>query len=214
MGEVSAALVGDTAVFGPTSPVLGTRYRFEIAPAVGGLSSTRVLLDYRRYVMPARPFTLAARVVHLGQYGPDANDPRLVPTFLGSRYFVRGYGWSSLRCEWDAQGACGALEELLGSRLAVANLELRMPLFGLRSRDIAYGPIPAEAFLFADNGAVWSRVGVAGSSAPRGDHRRVSSAGAGVRINALGIPLEVAAVRAFDAPARGWSFDFAFRTGF
>jgi Tol biopolymer transport system component len=212
MGEVSAAFVGDTAVFGPTSPILGSRYRFEIAPAIGGLASTRLLLDYRRYLMPVRPFTLAVRAVHLGQYGPDADDPRLVPTFLGSRYFVRGYGWSSIRCEWDGQGACAALEELLGSRLAVGNVELRVPLLGLLSRDIRYGALPAEAFLFADNGAVWSRMGVSGAMGA--DVRRVSSAGAGIRISALGIPLELAAVRAFDAPARGWSFDFAFRTGF
>jgi hypothetical protein len=33
-------------------------------------------------------------------------------------------------------------------------------------------------------------------------------------LNALGIPLEVAAVRAFAVPARGWSFDLSFRTGF
>lgn len=212
MGEVSAAFVGDTAVIGPAGPILGSRYRFEIAPAIGGLASTRLLLDYRRYLMPVRPFTLAVRAVHLGQYGPDADDPRLVPTFLGSRYFVRGYGWSSIRCEWDGHGACAALEELLGSRLAVGNVELRVPLLGLLSRDIRYGALPAEAFLFADNGAVWSRMGASGAMGA--DVRRVSSAGAGIRINALGIPLELAAVRAFDAPARGWSFDFAFRTGF
>jgi hypothetical protein len=215
MAEVSAAFVGDTAVHGPTSPILGSRYRVEVAPAVGGLASTRLLLDYRRYLMPVRPFTLAARLVHIGQYGPDANDPRLVPTFLGSRYFVRGYGWSSIRCEWDANGACAALGTLLGSRLGVANLELRAPLMGLLSRDITYRPVPAEVFLFADNGAVWSSANTANASAAaRGDLRRVSSAGAGVRLNALGIPLEVAAVRAFDAPARGWSFDLSFRTGF
>jgi Tol biopolymer transport system component len=212
MGEVSAAFVGDTAVVGPTSPILGSRYRFEIAPTVGGLASTRVLLDYRRYLMPAKPLTLAARVVHLGQYGPDADDQRLAPTFLGSRYFVRGYSWSSIQCEWDAQGACAALEELLGSRLLVTNLELRVPLVGMFARDIRYGPLPAEGFLFADSGAVWSRVGAA--TLVRAERRTVSSAGAGVRVNALGIPIEVAAVHAFDQPARGWSFDFAFRTGF
>ena len=35
VAEVGAALVHDTTVFGLTGPLVGTRYRFEIAPAVG-----------------------------------------------------------------------------------------------------------------------------------------------------------------------------------
>jgi hypothetical protein len=36
----------------------------------------------------------------------------------------------------------------------------------------------------------------------------------GVRVNAFGFPLELAAVRAVDTPSRGWGFDFSFRSGF
>jgi hypothetical protein len=212
VGEMSAALVGDTSVSGPTGPVLGSRYRFEVAPAIGDLSLTRVLVDYRRYVMPVKPYALAARVMHLGQYGRDAHDPRLAPTFLGSRYFVRGYGWSSLRCEWTAEGACAALEELLGSRLLIGNAELRVPLLGIRSRDLTYGPLPAEAFLFADSGVVWSRPHTLAAAGTR--RRVIRSVGAGIRVRAFALPLELAAVRALDPPARGWSFDFSFRPGF
>ena len=35
VAEVTAALVHDTTVFGPTGPLLGSRYRFEVAPARG-----------------------------------------------------------------------------------------------------------------------------------------------------------------------------------
>ncbi len=211
VGEVSAALVGDSAVFGPVGPILGSRYRFEITPAIGSLSMTRVVVDYRRYIMPVRPYTVAARVMHLGQYGPNAEDPRLTPTFLGSRYFVRGYGWSSLQCEWTAQGECLALQQLLGSRVAVGNLELRAPLLGMLSRELRYGGLPIETFLFADGGLVWSRTG-AWSAGPR--RRIVSSVGTGVRVNAFGMPLEIAAVRALNLPARGWSVDFSLRPSF
>ena len=48
MGEASTAFVRDTAVFGPTGPVLGDRLRFEVASNFGELSVTRVLLDHRR----------------------------------------------------------------------------------------------------------------------------------------------------------------------
>ncbi len=211
MGEVAMAFVGDTSIYGPVGPILGSRYRFEVAPAAGGLSFTRLHADYRRYLMPVKPYTIAARVMHTGHYGRDAHDPRLVPTFLGSRYFVRGYNWSALQCEWDAAGECSALEELLGSRLVVGNLEVRMPLFGLASRDLTYGPVPVEAFVFADSGVVWSR----GRDGTNPTTRRfVNSVGAGIRVNAGGLPLELGAVRALDDPARGWSFDFGFRTGF
>jgi Tol biopolymer transport system component len=211
MGEIAMAFVGDTAVYAPTGPIMGGRYRFEVAPSVGGLSYTRVLADYRRYLMPVKPYTIATRLMHLGQYGRDAHDPRLVPTFLGSRYFVRGYGWSDLRCEWDASGRCTSFDDLLGSRLFVGNFEVRAPLLGLFTGDLTYGMFPLEGFVFADSGVVWSR-GKDGSQPMT--RRFVNSFGAGIRINAGGMPLEFAVVRAMDAPARGWSFDFGFRTGF
>jgi hypothetical protein len=212
VGEASAAYVRDTSVFGPTGPILGVRSRFEVASTFGELSATRLLLDHRRYLMPVKPYTVAMRVVHLGQYGPDADDLRLLPTFLGSRYFLRGYGWSSIRCQPNGEGECSGYDELLGSRLLVGNVELRAPLLGMLTRDLQYGSVPAEGFIFADSGLVWSRVPE--FSAARGERRLVSSFGMGVRLNAFGIPLELAAVRALDPPSRGWSFDFSFRSGF
>jgi hypothetical protein len=212
VGEVTTAFVHDTAVFGPTSPVLGGRSRFELTSTFGELSVVRMMLDHRRYFMPVKPYTLAARVVHLGQYGPHADDPRLLPAFLGSRQFVRGYGWGSLRCELAANDACNAYEDLLGSRLLVGNVELRAPVMGMLSRDLRYGPVPAEAFLFADSGLIWSRAEAFAAGSPT--RSVVSSFGAGARLNAFGLPLEIAVVRALDAPARGWSFDFSFRHGF
>lgn len=212
MGEASTAFVRDTAVFGPTGPVLGDRLRLEIASTFGELSVTRLLVDHRRYFMPLKPYTLATRIVHLGQYGPDAHDLRVLPTFLGSRQFVRGYGWGSLQCQTNYEEECGAFEELLGSRLLVGNVEVRAPLLGIRSRELRYGPLPVEGFLFADSGLVWGRS--AAYAALAGERRLVASFGMGARINAFGIPLEIAAVRAMSAPARGWSFDVSFRPGF
>jgi Tol biopolymer transport system component len=212
VGEISAAFVGDTALFGATSPIVGTRYRFEMTSALGNLSSVRVLLDHRQYAMPAKPYTIATRIVHVGQYGPDVEDPRLQPAFLGSRQFVHGYGWSSLRCDPTAGGECHALGELLGNRLLAGNLELRFPVMGVLSREIRYGPVPVDGFLFSDNGLVWSR-SMQNPGVP-GGRSFVSSFGAGVRVNAFGFPVEFAAVRALRAPARGWSFDFSLRTGF
>ena len=67
-GEASAAYVRDTTVFGPTGPILGDRSRVEVAATFGDLSATRLLVDHRRYLMPVKPYTVAMRLLHLGQY--------------------------------------------------------------------------------------------------------------------------------------------------
>jgi Tol biopolymer transport system component len=202
VGEVGAAVIGDTTVFGPTGPLLGSRYRFEVAPAVGNIGYTRVLADYRHYLMPVRPYSLAIRVLHTGRYGRDRDDERLLSAFLGSRYFVRGHTIDTRYCQPDRNRVCG--DELLGSRLLVTNLELRMPLWGMFTRQLEYGPLPADVFMFADGGSVWSE----------GRRSFISSVGAGIRLNASGLPVEVAAIRALDGPRPRWQFDLGFRVGF
>ena len=212
MGEIGAAFVHDTAVFGPTSPILGTRSRFEVTSTFGDLTATRVLLDHRRYLMPVKPYTIALRTMHLGQYGRDANDVRLLPAFLGSRQFLRGYSWGDIRCELNARGECTGYDAMLGSRLLVGNVEVRAPILGMPAGDLRYGPVPLEGFVFADAGLVWSRVPEFSASST-GRHV-ARSFGLGVRVNAFGFPLEFSVVRGLDRPSPGWSFDFTFRTGF
>ena len=210
VAEFGTALVGDTAEFGPTGPLVGSRYRFEVAPAFGELSYLRVLADYRRYVMLVQPYSLAVRLLHSGRYGRSADDPRLHSTFIGSRYFVRGHGRDGPNCIPAPDGVCG--DELLGNRLMVANLELRFPLWGAVARQLQYGPLPADGFVFADGGLVWSRHTSVISAGRR--RSMISSIGAGVRVNAGGLPFEFVAVRALDGPTPGWTLDYGFRLGF
>jgi hypothetical protein len=210
VAEIGGAVVGDTTVFGPTGPLLGSRFRFEVAPATGDLTYTRVLADYRRYLMPVRPYTVALRVLHSARYGHDGDDPRLLPSFLGSRYLVRGHSTDARDCQPDPGRVCGA--ELLGSRLVVGNVELRAPVWGLLKHKLEYGPLPLDAFLFADSGVVWSRRPQ--DAVDVGRRTMINSLGMGVRLNVGGLPFEIAAVRALDGPSPGWSYDFGFRTGF
>src|SRR5207244_12050484 len=76
LGTAGAALVYDNSYFGATSPILGQRYRVEADPTVGGIAFVNVLADYRRYVMPRRPFTLAARALHYAPSGRGGADRR------------------------------------------------------------------------------------------------------------------------------------------
>jgi hypothetical protein len=160
LGVASAALVHDASFFGATSPILGDRWRLEASPTFGSLNFITALADYRRYVMPIRPFTLAGRVLHVGRYGGSADDDRLSPLFLGYPSLVRGYGFGSFtvdECPADLSLGCPALDQLFGSKLLVANTEVRFPLFGvLGVGDGYYGFLPVEAALFYDAGVAWS----------------------------------------------------------
>jgi Tol biopolymer transport system component len=216
LAETGAALVYDTSVFGATSPVLGQRSRLEVAPTFGSVRFTQALLDYRRYQSVGRPFTLALRGVHFGRYGGDAEDTRLSPLFLGYSTLVRGYDIESFdvsECVPDESSSCPIVDRLLGSRLLVANAELRFPLFGAFTREYNYGPIPIEGFVFADTGVAWTSE--INPSFAGGGRAFVSSVGAGVRVNALGfLILELHGARPLDRPGTGWMFGFQLSPGF
>lgn len=216
LGQASAAFAYDTSVFGATGPVLGTRSRLEVTPIFGGITFSEVVADYRRYVSPVTPFTIAARLMHFGRYGPDADSGRINPLFLGHPTLVRGYDVGSFdarECIADANGDCPAFDQLLGSRVLVGNLELRFPLVGVFTGEFDYGVLPVDGVLFAEAGVAWT-----GDVEPAflgGERDIVRSVGAGLRVNAFGyLVMEFDAVRAFDRPDDNWRFVFAIRPGF
>ena len=217
LGEVNAAFVADTAVFGATGPILGHRSRFEVSPTWGDLRMTQVIADARHYVMPFTPLTIAGRFQHIARYGGDAESSRLSPLFIGFPNLVRGYDIGSFdidECPTAALLACDPVAQLIGSRLLVTGVELRAPLLGAFTGELEYGPIPAEIIAFFDAGVAWD-----GNSRPRGlgngTRPWVRSFGTGLRVNALGyLIVEVAAVRALDRPNDGWRWVFGVRPGF
>jgi Tol biopolymer transport system component len=200
LGQTRAALVYDTSLYGPTSPILGRRYRLAVAPTFGGLNFTTVTADYRQYWMPVKPFTIAIRVMHVGRYGADANDQRLLPLVWTIRDVVRGYG--------DYGTGTGPLGSLSSSRIFVANSEVRFPILDVITGRSRAGALPIEGLVFSDFGRFYSTpVGLPDSAS------FMRSVGAGARINAAGMIFEFDAVRRFDA-SRGWTFAFNFRPGF
>jgi hypothetical protein len=210
LAEADAAFVHDSAVSGPTSPLLGQRLRLEIEPALGGLAFADVRLDARRYFMPVPPFTVAFRVEHLGRYGPDAGDTRLTPLILALPTRVRGYDLRSFAADECGPFAteCSPLDELAGGRLALLNVEVRAPLAGLLSGDIKYGRVPIEVMAFADAGFLWTQR----SGSPL-ERDRFRSVGAGARINVGGFVFETTAARPLDRPGKGWTASVLLRPG-
>jgi Tol biopolymer transport system component len=218
LANTSAAFVYDTSAFGATSPISGQRYRIEAAPTFGALTFTNLLVDYRRYLMPAQFYTIAARIIHDGRYGSGGQDARLFPLYIGYPTLVRGYDINSFGpedCVPNATSDCPAFDRLLGSRLLVGNLEFRFPLlrpFGVSSSRV-YGPIPVEVALFADGGVAWNQ----GESPSLfgGGRRGVSSAGAALRVNLFGYAVgQFDFSRPFQRPGSGWVFQFNLSPGF
>jgi hypothetical protein len=216
LGDTAAALVYDQATFGATGPIVGQRYRFEVGQTVGSLRFSTLTLDYRRYLPLVRPFTLAVRALHFGRYGSAGEDPRLSPLFLGYPTLVRGYDVNSFgagECIPDAQSECPVFDQLLGSRLLVGNAELRVPLVGAFTGEYRYGPLPIDAFAFADTGVAWTK-SVSPSFAD-GSRDFVTSVGGGIRMNVFGyVIFELAAIRPLNRPGQGWQFGFNLNQGF
>lgn len=217
LAEPMIALVRDTSLFGATSPIFGGRSRVEVDQSFGDLTYSSLLLDFRQYYMPKKPFTIALRAVHFGRYGPDAENPLLVDYYAGYPELVHGYylsGFDATKCaDPNAGGNCLVYNNLRGSRIAVANIEVRAPLMGLLKGDVSYGRVPVEIAGFFDAGVTWSsgdRPALAG-----GDRPLMRSVGAAARANLFGfLIVEVSASHPFDRVGGGIQWQVGIRQGF
>lgn len=231
--ETSAALIYDSSLQGYTSPFAGQRYRLEVSPTFGTGQFVEAIADYRRYFF-LRPLTFAVRGMHFGRYGKDERLFR--EQFLGYSFFIRGYGYNDVRDRCNTErnegnpelgGAeCRVFDQLFGTRIGVANAELRVPLL---SRVLGQGGLsPVEGIAFFDAGVAWGetqsifseepvetrpvfRRGIQGDVEERGI---LTSAGVGGRVNLFGYAiLEAVYVNAFERE-RGWHWQFSLQPGF
>src|SRR5438270_6798961 len=157
--QPSIAHVHDNTLFGWVGPFAGSRSRFSVSPALGSWQFTAGLADYRRYIF-FRPFTIAVRGLMFGRFGRDADR---FAVFLGSTELIRGYTAGSVRSQEctanpqsTSQTGCAELDQLIGSKIAVGNVELRFPL--TRSLVLGFLPVgfpPIEGALFYDIGMAW-----------------------------------------------------------
>ncbi|MCG3156672.1 MAG: Protein TolB [bacterium] len=219
LADADLALVYDSSVFGATSPLIGQSYRIDFSPTIGTIAMNTLLADYRRYLMPIKPITVAGRLLHLGRYGKNAEDGRLTPLFLGYPGLVRGYGSNSFNtnefvADSDTTFDSPVFDRLIGSRLAIANFEVRFPLLGLLHLGPGfYGVFPIETGVFYDAGWAWTRKDKA--SFLGGGRDAVRSYGATARLNLLGYAVvEADYVNPVDRPQKGWFWQFNFTAGF
>jgi Omp85 superfamily domain len=240
---LSASYFHDTGIFGATSPILGQNFGLSLQQSVGEVALSTLIADYRRYFMPIKPFTLAFRAMHMGRYGKDSEDTRFYPLYIGYWDMLRGYESFSTEelSYYDANpGQAFDYYQLFGSKMFLANVELRFPLLGVLGVGKGfYGAWPLEAFAFYD-------VGLAYASNPNpwwggyaddpstpdpndvilrpemvkpwfngGDRRPLSSYGFGLRTNLFGyFILGLQYVYPVDRPVRGWHFQVSISPGF
>jgi Tol biopolymer transport system component len=211
--QPSAALVHDNALYGYVGPFAGGRWRLEGAPTFGSWKFTMGLADWRRYFF-FRPFTVAIRGLVFGRAGRDAD---LFPVFLGSTDLVRGYTSGSFRqgecvapVGTNSFSGCAEFDQLVGSRVAVANAELRFPL--TRSLVLGFLPVgfpPIEGAIFYDMGLAWNSHTTevwhrsAGQS-PTNVRAPIRSWGGSIRMNFLGfVILRFDYAKPLDRPSKG-----------
>lgn len=226
----SVALVGDNSFFGFTSPIRGGRSRFEIGATVGTVNYWTLTLDWRKYLNPTRQTTFAIRALHIGRYGHDVETNNIIqPFFLGYETLVRGYASESFEareCDVPAAGnsvgviGCPVWENLFGHRIAVGNVELRLPLLGTEQFGLLNIPyLPTELVLFTDGGLAWDTSTGSPDLTFRQDVTGVNpqpvfSSGVSARMNILGFMVfEAYYAYPWQRPVKGWHWGFNIAPG-
>jgi len=205
--QASLAYVRDTSTFAFVSPVRGMRLRLENQWTTGDLDFRTLRVDYRRYLF-RNPVTVAVRLLHMSRHGAGAEDPRLPLFDIGSNALVRGYDLDTFdlsECNSTLVfAACPLFDRLIGSRIAVANLEVRLPLLGTEDYGLFNVPAaPTELAFFIDMGAAWRTGQSVDWSFRRNSDERVPvfSAGLAARTVVLGmLPLELFYAHPFQRP--------------
>jgi len=148
--QLNASFVGDNSVFGLTSPLMGYRYRVGAEQYLGDFNFTAYNVDLRKYNR-YKPVTVAARLYSYMRVGKNEN--ALYPLFIGYPHLIRGYESASLRN--NGSGSFG-LNDLMGTRMAVFNFELRLPFTGPeRLAAIRSNMLFSDLNLFFDAGMAW-----------------------------------------------------------
>lgn len=148
--NVNIAFVGDNSYFGITAPLAGHRFRLSAEHFVGNDNYSGFLADGRKYFW-MKPFSIALRGTSYLRWEKETNS--VYPLYIGDMGFVRGIG-SVLNNDVESLGL--TFSQLLGSKMALGSLEIRLPFTGPRRLSL----IPSSFFfsdlnLFVDSGVAF-----------------------------------------------------------
>lgn len=192
--QLNASFVGDNSITGITSPLDGFRYRIGAEQYFGDYNFSAVTVDVRKYVR-VKPFTFAARSYNYIRIGRDGEN--LYPLYAGYPYLIRGYEANSMYKSTNIGTGTFDINQLSGSKIAVANFEVRLPFTGPKK----LSQIPSKFLftdlnLFFDAGLAWDEdSSIAFKSQPNGvllpngkpaERVPALSAGVSLRVNVFG----------------------------
>ena len=158
-GVPTVAYVSDDALFNATGPFFGHRYRIQASPYVGKQSFVNYLADLRRY--DAVIFSLLTFATRFYADVSAGAGEQVLQKYIGYPDYIHGYdreNYTSSQCDPASGSNCvQAATQLLGTRVMVANAELRFPL--IRRFDLGILPIalpPIDGHIFYDAGMAWT----------------------------------------------------------
>jgi len=153
------AYVEDDSYFGMTSPLQGHRARYQIERYFGNINLYNALIDYRKYYF-TKPVGFAFRLYHNGLYGKSSQIELSSPMYIGYPWLIRGYEQISVYGGADNVAGYSSLNvnNLVGTRMALVNAEVRIPFSGPK----VLAPIKSNIFLtdlnlFLDGGLAWNK---------------------------------------------------------
>lgn len=230
--QLQTAYVGENAFFGVVGPLLGHRFRIGAESYFGTINYQSLLLDFRRYFF-IKPFSLGFRAMHYARYGTDAETFNLVgPMYLGFPGLIHGYDDLVFNQQTGAPSTGVSVNDLMGSRMLVANVELRLPLTGPQQLSLFSSRfLFTELNFFFDSGLAWDssfdginfdregtsiennqQQGIGRTLVRIPERIPVFSAGVGLRINVFGqLIIEPYLAKAFQHPTnKGLNFGLNF----
>jgi hypothetical protein len=153
--NLSSSLVGDDSYFGIAAPLNGHRFRIQAQYNFGTYNFFSPTIDLRKYVRVA-PVTFAGRLYTYGRFGGDASG--LYPLYVGYPFLIRGYEAQSFYNSQIATTNNFTIDQLSGSRMAVANFEMRLPFTGPEKlAAIKSKFLFTDLNLFFDAGLAWNK---------------------------------------------------------
>lgn len=147
-----AALVGDNASFGLTSPLQGHRFRVGVDSYIGDFTYSTFLVDGRKYWWFDR-VNFSMRALTYARLGPDALENTLGNVYVIDPTLVRGYRNFPI-VNTDEEGL--RYDQITGSKIAVGNAEIRLPFTGPeRLALVKSGTLLSDLVAFFDVGIAW-----------------------------------------------------------
>jgi len=155
--QLNAAYVTDNSYFGMTSPLRGSRSRFEVEKYFGSVGMYTALADFRKYMF-VKPVSLAVRLYHYGRYGKDSENNIMSPLYIGYPWLIRGFGSLTSNVYQNSYiRGNSTYNSLYGSKIAVANFEVRLPFTGPEQLALIKSKLfLTQLALFTDAGVAWT----------------------------------------------------------